>query len=64
MDSFPCKFEDKKSTLKSHNATSNTQSLQTPGKMKSKKKISMQISNLSLESSAGGSNDKKESRLE
>jgi hypothetical protein len=65
MDSFSCKFEDKKSGLKTHQ-TSNGQSIQTPGKMKGKKKITNQLSNLSLESSGGpnSSNDKKESKLE
>jgi len=67
MDSFSCKFEDKKSGLKTHQTSSTGQSIQTPGKLKGKKKITNQLSNLSLESSGGpssASNDKKESKLE
>jgi hypothetical protein len=38
MDSFPCKFEDKKSGLRTQ-SNSNNPALATPGKIKSKKKI-------------------------
>jgi hypothetical protein len=38
MDTFPCKFEDKKSGLRTHG----TSALQTPGKLKAKKKDSSQ----------------------
>jgi hypothetical protein len=38
MDTFPCKFEDKKSGLRTH-SNSNNPALATPGKIKSKKKI-------------------------
>lgn len=69
MDTFPCKFEDKKSGLKlsSANAPSNFSStstlIQTPtmssGKMKKKKKNQLQSSTQSLESSG----DKKDTTL-
>ena len=61
MDTFPCKFEEKKSGLRTHGGSNNSV-LQTPGKMKSKKKT--QASSMSLDSSGGNglnSNDKKES---
>ena len=69
MDTFPCKFEDKKSGLKlsNANAASNFSStstlMQTPtmssGKMKKKKKNQLQSSTHSLESSG----DKKDITL-
>jgi hypothetical protein len=37
MDTFPCKFEDKKSGLRTQN-NSNNPALATPGKIKAKKK--------------------------
>lgn len=59
MDTFPCKFEDKKSGLRTHG----TSALQTPGKLKQKKKVSMMSS--SLDSSASqmtSSTDKKDGK--
>jgi hypothetical protein len=67
MDTFPCKFEDKKSHLKlanaggiSSNMSSTSTLIQTPtmssGKMKKKKKNQLQSSTQSLESSG----DKKD----
>lgn len=67
MDTFPCKFEDKKSGLKlsQANAASNFSStstlIQTPtmssGKMKKKKKNQLQSSTQSLESSGDKKGD-------
>ena len=65
MDSFLCKFEDKKSGLRTNGTNGQANSLQTPGKIKSKKKMSIQNSSVSLESSGGGpssSNDKKDQK--
>ena len=62
MDALSCKFEDKKSGLRvggGGNSGSNSV-MQTPGKMKAKKKMSMQTSSISLDSSGG--TDKKESK--
>lgn len=63
MDTFPCKFEDKKSGLRTHGGSSNSSVMQTPGKLKQKKKISMQSSSVSLDGSVTigcSSNDKKD----
>jgi len=63
MDTFPCKFEDKKSGLRSTQGNQNSSSaMQTPGKLKHKKKMQLQNSCMSLESSGGGSNDKKDTK--
>ena len=55
MDTFPCKYEDKKSGLRTHGGSSNASNsiLQTPGKLKSKKKLQMQTSSHSLDSNGG-----------
>jgi hypothetical protein len=68
MDTFPCKFEDKKSGLRTQGgAGSSSSALQTPGKMK-QKKLKMQSSSISLDQSMmslnPGSNDKKDSKNE
>ena len=67
MDTFPCKYEDKKSGLRTHGAGASSSSvMQTPGKLK-QKKLKMQNSSLSLDQSMNGgtnSNDKKDPKTE
>jgi hypothetical protein len=72
MDTFPCKFEDKKSGLRTAGGSTSA-ALQTPGKLKAKKKTNSIVinSSVSLDSSGGGggggntnSNDKRESKVE
>ena len=64
MDTFPCKFEDKKSGLRTGGSSNNVNSaFQTPGKIKSKKKV-MQIQNSCISLENTGSNDKKDAKTE
>ena len=49
MDTFPCKFEDKKSGLRTQN-NSNNPALATPGKIKAKKKTISSSDNPALHS--------------
>lgn len=58
MDTFPCKFEDKKSAIRGSSNINNA-ALNTPGKIKSQKKMmKLQNSTNSLDLANTGSNDK------